>query len=588
MKTLLAPFLLLLGILTSPAHSDPSGSIAGDTIKEREIRWFWKYLGEIVRDCAKNGEECQDPAIQATVQKLATSLPDTLSDGSLQFVAESSGLFQTAPNDGHRLAVTDLKPGSTVYINTDRMDLPATQWVGILVHECVHHLSIVDDALRLPDQVGTALATYATRALSRSTLEEFGHPDQGVLILSSPSLDRPAHVLIFLEQFSSDQDLSPNARVPICDPGETFLGQKVGPMFWRASYVRGSQGYVYLRGSAQVHNSCQSGTGAVREVQTAFIFNFQLNFWERFDPRSAWWNAKSAVNLRDLSSGNYDGLDLRLDIGRTFAVESIRYPSSSGVAGSIWSTRAIVVSTEGMVPNECLGYFYGTRWFYNRQNSLTLGEPYDECKITPLGEHRYQIDLAKVIPVGAQPDLFTLQFIAFIGGTNLPHFAIPPKPQFFEVLNPSAPPPLKTTDWVAEGVERIKTIYGAKTNNSFRVQTGQPFWIELRVIGQQPILDHFVDLDMLVAVNGDAVTAPWNPSLQALKEKGFLIGIEDKTTASGRKIRYHFVLLSNYSGMPLIGFKLRRIHMKTSDFSWTETQFEDFPHVVFATNAVPD
>ncbi len=589
--------LLLIACASAPTLADSIELIEGASEKEKEIRWLWKYAGEIVRACARSGEECQKPEIKPIIDRLAAYFPSEpqLSASAwgqrLQFKSEAAnpGVFKTGEGEAHRLAVTELRADAPVIVNTDRMDgVDVNAWVGHLVHESVHHILVPDDERRIPDVVGAAVAAFAQRNFQYSDLDIVGHPEDRVIAFSAPAMDRPARVYMSMRDLAYDTSLTPNARVPICQPGEKFLGQKSESMFWRVNYIRGDQGYLYARGSARVFNSCGGADGSSRVVETSFIVQGELKFWERFDNRSAWWTARSEWDAVSLAGGNYDGYDAQVDLNRTFAVESIDHESPQVEAGGTWRTKLVVYSTDGFVPATCGATLTGSRWFFHITGNMAMFSVYDECKVTPLGEGRFQVDAATKIPQNAQPDLFRLAFVYFEGADRI-RYAIPGgKPAFVEIVNSQAAPRMKATAWETAGLEPRTSMMGAPLQNSFRIEYDRPFFIDVGVRGTQQLKTHFLDIVLIVSYQGELHQMPWNPNVSEAPE--FVERVEILPQPGGARVRYHLVLsseLKHSDGLKVVGLKFRRASMETDDFTWVEANVPEFLKGVFLTDEVP-
>jgi hypothetical protein len=586
--------VLLLLLSSAAATADTIEEIAGSSPKEMELRWLWKYTGDFVSACAVSGPECQDPAIKPVIDQLVAQFPaqpESVTSAwgrRLKFESEAKnpGLFETGVAEPHRLAVTALQAGADVTVNTDRMEqVENAQWIGHFVHETVHHLGIPDDERRLPDIVGAAVATFASRSFSQTDLSEYGHAEDHVLVFSSPAQDRPARMLINIRDRALDTNLTANERVPICASGETFVGQKMEPLFWRTTYIRGDQGYLYARGSSRVFNICRGADGGARGVETAFILNAELRFWERFDNRAAYWKMRSEWALESLAGGNYDGADIDMETKRTFAVESMSQSASQVTAGSELKTTAIVVSTDGMVPQTCGGAVAGSRWFFHRVANLSMFDWYKTCSITPLGENRYQIDASMTIPENAQPDVFRLLFFYF-EGAGTARYAFPAgKLQFIEVVNPNASPRMKATNWETKGLESFPSMYGTPIKNSFKIEHDKLFFVDIGLSGKQELFDVYLDVALIVQYNGELLQLPWNVEIKDAPE--FVKSVEYLPSPTGKRARLHFTLPHVLQNMPVVGFKLVRVSFKTDDYSWVEANMPNFLEGFFLTDEVP-
>jgi hypothetical protein len=184
--------LVLTPLFNSQVFAESRQRMSGVTQSEREIRWSWKYLKNVIHSCLESKTECQDADVRKAVTELDAYLPDYSSQQAgawsslLTFISEKDhpGVFTSVDGDVHRLAITDFKKYSPVMINTDRMNRPLEEWVGLLAHESTHHLGYTDDQTRLPDRVATEITNHFKKHEMIATLAQFHRPDARNLIFN--------------------------------------------------------------------------------------------------------------------------------------------------------------------------------------------------------------------------------------------------------------------------------------------------------------------------------------------------------------------------------------------------------------------
>lgn len=571
-------FLLLL--VSLGAQADPIEHFDGPQ-KESEIRWVWKYLGEFTQACLAQGRECQDPSIKPVLAKLIPLLSKPAADraGQLSFLTERSrpDLFRSSNHEAHRVAVTASTPGSVIYLNQDRLEMPLSAWVGLLIHESVHHLGYADDSSRLPDRVGAAVATYIENAWHESTLEEFAQPNFRVVIFSDPSGTKPMRALISTGLSVSDNDAIPSDRVPICEHGEAFTGQIVSAPLWRVMNFHPSGLRVRIRGSALVQNRCRQATGTTVIRKTNYSIIAALVYKIPVDPQGAWWEQPSVIE-GDLMGGNNDGDEEALDINRTFHIESIQDERETYAPGENWKREMIVESSEpGFRPTQCTAYLTASRWFVHR-NGMSMFDYFNSCELKPLGGDRWHVTMTFLFPREARPDLFSQAFVLFTDGREN-RFALASKPQFVRLENPAAPAALKATNWRVQGLKSKARLGSAPLKNSFVLEKGQQFWLEIDFKGPQKPLIQFLDFDFVVKYQGTVILLPRN--VQADKMPDQVLETQILPFAGGFTIRYRMTLPETLSGVEALGFKWRRITVKTDDYSWTETELPNLLEAMF-------
>ena len=207
------------------SHADYQGELYGNSQTEREIKWVWRHLTDFVISCNASKVDCQNPKIKKVIAEMIDYLPkndyanmsqwDTL----LVFVSEKDrpDLFLSTAGEVHRVAVTELKKKSKVYINTDRMDLPYETWIGLLAHEVIHHLGYTDDEQRLPDQVGAEIVKHTKSQIQLATLEQFKLPSSRIVTFNSVALGKGSATLMSAATRSADMGWAPNSLLPLCN-----------------------------------------------------------------------------------------------------------------------------------------------------------------------------------------------------------------------------------------------------------------------------------------------------------------------------------------------------------------------------------
>ena len=247
--------------LTTVAHADFRSEISGVSQNEREIRWVWTYLNDFVQSCRSSSNECQTPEVKKIADELLAYLPSYNPvksaewDQLLEFVSEKDHpeIFNSSQGEAHRVVVTVEKRASTVYINTDRMNLPIENWVGLLIHEAVHHLGYSDDSSRIPDRIGAEIAKHFKKQIQTSSLVQFNAPTTKALTFNSADPNRVSVGFIsWGDRWTSDLEWDSNPLQPLCKPNEKVKNEFVSAPVWRVNRFRYSQGVVSIRGGGFV------------------------------------------------------------------------------------------------------------------------------------------------------------------------------------------------------------------------------------------------------------------------------------------------------------------------------------------------
>jgi len=242
-----------------PAMAAFIDSVPGKTQSEREVRWLWRYLDVFLDSCIQSRQECQQPEILETAQKLKTYLPQFGTEQGrrwaelLQFVSEQErpDLFRSDLGETHRVAVTQLAPYSTVYINIDRMNLSLENWVGLLIHEAIHHLGLPDDESRLPDRLGAEVAQNFLRKRIFTSLDQFNAGFVRAVIFNSDAPFRRTPAFLSIANSTSDLDWVED----ICGPSEIVVKQLSSAPTWKINRIRPARGIVTVRGGGGCPNT---------------------------------------------------------------------------------------------------------------------------------------------------------------------------------------------------------------------------------------------------------------------------------------------------------------------------------------------
>jgi hypothetical protein len=560
-------------------------SIDGNSQKDKEIRWVWKYLGRIVQSCSLS-PECQDPRVKPVIAQLQTYLrTETEMSNSpwgkrVQFASEAAdpSRFQTGDCEIHRLAVTEKSRTANILINTDTMNLSISQWVGILVHESVHHLGYDDDQTRLPDQVGAAVASHFQRNYIETNLTEFNHPEIQFGFFNSPATGFATASWGYTGAFYLDLNFGPSPINPLCEEGEAFKGQSVFSPIWRTSRIQSEQGIVTIRSSAPVQSRCQRGNSPIRTARASLQIRFDLAYGRALDLTTAWWNLPSTPDLATMVADTDDSPPELVNINRTFLIQSIQYNKPSYLAGDAWEATVNLQSLDGFVPSTCQLYLTGSKWSFHQYMSLPATDTFETCRLTQRGQGQWQIQATMYFPADAQSDLFYIPLIRFPSSTEGDRFAVPIRPTVVKLENPSVAAPLRISTWRVTGASPTDRMLGRPVTNSYKVIPDTPFWVEVDVIGAQSIGMEFLELDLYAEVYGEIYIRPYSSRIDHMQP--IVLRNERLATSGGTRLRYQMVLPSG-TDVPILGFKIRRFYMETSDFSWSEMQLRQITEANF-------
>jgi hypothetical protein len=592
LKTVLLSVTLSVGSLlcTLPARADLRQPMTGTTQNEREIRWLWKYLGEFSLSCTSSATDCQTAELKAVALKLNDYLPAfdspqaTTWAGLLEFVSEKDhpGLFDSYSGEAHRVVATKLEKLAKVYINTDRMDLPLETWCGLLIHEVTHHLGYDDDATRLPDRVGTAIAQHFFKQVQSSNLGQFNAPMIRTAVFNSVALNHASVGVISWGDWTSDISWQSFPLQPICLPSEKMIQEFVSAPSWRVNRFRYNRGIVTIKGGGYVRGVCQSSSGTTRTSFIPLAAAVDLQYALPFDVKN--WPSQTPTAIFDgvdFQPSNNPG-DFLFGMAASFLPLSITHEKPKLQAGETWRTRLILRSTDSFAPTNCTLYVAGTQYAYLKQDGLPGVNPFDSCTITKLPNQQYQIDGVVRLPASTRPDFYYIPVVIMNDGVS-DRSAVPVAPSFVEVVNSGAPPPPVIRKIELPGLAPAKSIGIDAVHDSFLVSPGQIFTLEFTVEGQQAATEGlWFDLEMWFP-RPDQVFGVMAGTGSSISFPQVLLKTVVSPTSGGTRIVMTFRMPEQIAGQEIAALKFRRLYVRTTDYSWAEIELPDF-HAQMAIN----
>jgi hypothetical protein len=560
------------------ALSASRATIEGSSVKEREIRWAWKYLYEFVVSCAASSSDCTEGEVKTLASQLSGYLPEWQRVGSgpgswaslLEFVSEKDrpDIFRSDAGEVHRVAVTENRRNARIYINTDRMNLPLDQWIGLLVHEAAHHLGYDDGAKRLPDLVGAAVAAHFRKQNVSGDLEEFMHADVRLLVFNSLATGRVASAFALVGRFFSDIEMGTTPMTALCQGSEVLESQAVSAPFWRVSRIQYKRGIVSLRSSSTALMSCfDRGTQARRARSLAFIMEVDLLFAGALTPEMPWWTMTSKLKPDSVAVGLSDSAAELVTHNRAFAVVSMTHEKPIVPAGTAWKTKVILRSLQGRKPIKCDANYSGAQWAFHKYMNLPAIGVTSDCQLKDLGDGTWQVDLSTILPANTQPDLFYYPLLR-LSEENTDFFALPKRPSYIRVENPQAKAPLKVSAWRILGLEPLKSYAGTKLPKAYIGDIKKPFWLEVDLIGEQAVQMGYIELKLIVSYANQLVFAP--TSIRSNFPDPVLVKSEIVKINNGSRLRYLLQIPGLTTTLDVRGLSFARFYVQTDDHAWPE------------------
>ena len=582
-------YILLAVFVSLNLQATTKDQILGDTQKEREIRWVWKYLREFTQSCFESGSECADLEVKKVVRDLNTYLPYFDDSGEknwndlLQFVSEKKNpdLFKSDQGETHRLAVTEIKKYSKVYINLDRMDISTQNWVGVLIHEAVHHLGIDDDSSRTPDKIGAEIASHFQKRVQVIGLAQYKREDFVNLIFNSKAAERATVGFMSWQQNTLDVDWTKDTVMqPICQMGEKLTREFVGSPSWRLNRLSSKSGIVTVRGGGFVNVECQnlnSGSKAVKRflIGAGINLKYALPF-----KKDSVMNECPEITTDQLEIG--PSLDPSDSIGgpnQSFWITEMKNESQILAPTNIWKSHIVVKSVDGYQPKTCEVYFTASKWAFWKQTNMQAPAIFDHCNLKQIDSTTWQIDADFTFPADMQSDNFFITLIRFPDSPG-DRFAIPISPDFVGVNNAQAAKPAEIIKvQTVEALAPATSFSNQTLKNSYTVAANEKFTLKILIEGKQSLSELMVDLDFWMPTKQGYQMLAYNGRVSEISQ--IFTGTKLTSAANGSEVLLSITMPRQLTQYPIAAMKIRRLFMKTSDFSWVEFETNDLTDFVF-------
>jgi len=594
MKTVLGMILSVL-LMGTQSLASYKGEFQGSTQTEREIRWAWRYLNDFLFSCRHSVTDCQSPEIKASIDQLLAYTPAMGMvqmpswENLLNFVSEKDHpeYFQSADSETHRVASTQLQKFATIYINTDRMNLPLESWVGILAHEALHHLGVADGQDRYPDQLAAEIAKHFKRQVQASSLEQFNLPTARTLVFNPASEGRGSVSFISSPVGTADMGWESNPQHPVCANYEKIAQQFVSAPAWRVNRFQSAKGIVTVRGGGYVTTVCLNKATNTKRT-TTFPIDAALALQYPAPLDLAQWVKQVPTVLKsqeDAFSPSGSANDVMFGQAQTFFIQSIQHEQSVVEAGSSWKTKILLKSIDGFQPDSCTLFLAGTQYSYIGQDHLPGINYFDTCELINLGSGHWQVNGTTVMPASARPDQYYIPAIFFNKSPRGDmRSAIPALPTFIQLTNKNAMsvPSIPKIDIL--GLESASKLGTLSLTNSYKLSEGQHFDVEFTVQGDRKADDVWLDMNIWFVLPTEFGVGRITGSTDSYQ--GILMTKTVVTPVSqGTKVTMSFVMPGRIQQFEIAALKFSKIYLRTSDYSWAEIELPDLhDHLVINRN----
>jgi hypothetical protein len=332
------------GWLLAAAVSTPAAAAALDGAKAALQATFAHVLGDALAECLASSD-CRPAADERSLlEKISRDYARSLKTSKLEFVraADRPDLFQSPETPFHRLSVTGLSVGSTIFFNLDALqeilrthsDFGIPEAGAILAHELGHHQNVRDGADRVLDRVGARVRLFLearrvrtdelapqwagfsveTWSLGGPAKLLFRHPT-GVSVLNQPGDERLSCIYLKLPgTLLREEPSSPNWSEPSPADGTTTTLEANIEGLYRCRATNGAEGQA--RGGKKIRFQVRRQNDGSFAYVPKSVFHFRteldpfppidepravLDSTQAFDAVTGRWTVSARVRVPETS-----------------------------------------------------------------------------------------------------------------------------------------------------------------------------------------------------------------------------------------------------------------------------------------------
>ena len=570
--TALAVSLLIFGLGLSAAHAgagNPSREIEGDSLQEKQLKWAWQHRKDFLKSCLVDKECSAQGPTKDLLTRIYRQMSST-SDQQIQFKSEKSnpGLFVSNQGDIHRIAMTSNRPGSPIYFNTDLIyGLNLENMVGVVFHELTHHLGIADDAQRLPDQVGAAMAKHFRKNTLRSPYTGIENSKVESAVFQSSFGDEVKEEFFFTNfgfitdgHFFADSDFGAFNLSPGCNKdGYKIAAQRTETPVWRESID--SNGKKNIRVTMLFNNLCYKRKfvfGADHDVSKRnYTFRFYLTPEGRIDP------------TQDMTERLADSMGAYMDYISTIQLIEMRFSNTQIKSGGVLNIVARIKSFTPLKPQKCqLGLaIQGTP--VDNEDGMPRVNTTPECRITEVSDGIWELQTSLPISSNfASGNYFArLIFITGTGGDGAAYLQLPEK-YGFTVTSSNTAAGFSIVEMTAPNLTPLKNFGAQALTNSYRYSQGQKIDVYFKIKSAGPVRIKGLAFYTLSNVNNELTAIKNTMSIEDLPE----MQMTQKSVNSEpgyQTIQLSFVIPTMWLKHQTFGLSLQEVIFENDSFQIT-------------------
>ncbi|MGE0631985.1 MAG: hypothetical protein AB7O96_06230 [Pseudobdellovibrionaceae bacterium] len=405
--------VLVSSLMPNLVLGDPAVKIEGRSFDQKKISWIWSHRQQFIQSCLMDKKVCgKSDGLVKVLQKISGDLKSSRAD-QIHFVSERErpDFFTSDKGEVHRIAVTENRPGSPIYFNTDLIaGLSIEKLSAVIFHELAHHAGLNDDATRLPDHIGARVAQHIGTQLKTSYLDqqEMPHLVAGVFQFAIPEYIDGTNSFgnfgfITDGNVYIDLNFIDFVAFPACDnPNEEPLGQMIdNPLRWTFS----SPNKISVE--TPIRNFC---VWVDREKRTAGSNVALRGFSMKFEI-----DAKQLINTETVVTTLADQTATYIDPTSTLELMGVELDKASYVAGDIVRAKVKVKNFNPFPVKRC-EVAVTHEDAPKQDNGWPVMVSFEStCKQISQEKNISVLDVAIKVPASAQSGRFSIAVIKVVG-----------------------------------------------------------------------------------------------------------------------------------------------------------------------------
>lgn len=439
--------ILLLATTIASAQSSYKNSFEA-FIYQLSGSWFAldRYMQTCLDDRSQCGLDSKEMRILRRIQEI---YPEEVKRTQLiaDSATENPGRFNMGGSP--RIAVTDSKPFSPIYLNLDLcVDKKTGNFISrktgiaFLVHELGHHLGIGDTEERVLDKIGEAVARKVDSMAEEINLGSEGAKHLGAYVFNQSKFEDLKNLKDKKLRFPLIKiDTGVRARLmedvllqrlvetfrPQCPTATSVQAVYVNNVRWYQTPARGSRDDISIL--MDMKALCGSSLASAKLVKGYFIY---------FAPLTE----LNGQVIMDYVKGNGEVLDSRtFESDGKAQIKSFTTNTQRISPAGVWSGKALIEYKNPVPLKGCAVLFKGSHFI-----KMPSGEPFSvqamKCKLRQVSESQFEVEFEEKFTSAVRSSDYTISSVVLIPTQKIlpPIFVQPPRRLSVKLSNNSEAP----------------------------------------------------------------------------------------------------------------------------------------------------